>query len=139
MQINLTLESTFKNTAPICNILTNKESVQMICNKKTNKFEIDLAMEKTDKFRIEFINKDGHDDNVVDIKELSIDGINLQHFIYKGEYRPEYNQHWFDRQEIKPPEVYCPGTELRHNGTWHMDISQPIWKMIMEGWLDDDR
>jgi len=139
MQINLTLESTFKNTTPICNIMTNKESVQMICSKKTNKFEIDLAMDTTDKLRIEFINKDDHDDNVVEIKELSIDGINLQHFIYKGEFRPRYNQDWFSKQEIKPPLVYCPCTELRHNGTWQMNISQPIWKMIMQGWMNDDR
>ena len=104
-----------------------------------NLLEKELPIDTRDKLKIEFINKDDYDDNVIEIKELTIDGINLQHLIYKGEFRPNYNQDWFSKQEKKPPLVYCPCTELRHNGTWHLDISRPIWKMIMEEWKNDDR
>ena len=139
MQIELTLEPTFNNTVPVCNIGTSNKSMQVTCNKKINKFELELPIDTRDKLKIEFINKDDYDDNVIEIKELTIDGINLQHLIYKGEFRPNYNQDWFSKQEKKPPLVYCPCTELRHNGTWHLDISRPIWKMIMEEWKNDDR
>ena len=139
MQIDLVIESKFTRTAPVCNIKTSKKSMRVSCTQKINTIKLDLPMGQIDSLDIEFINKDDHDDNVIMVKKIFIDDIDLQHFIYKGEFRPMYNQDWFDKQQPKPPLVYKPCTELRHNGVWSIKIIQPIWKMMMEEWTNDDR
>ena len=136
MKIKIKLETEFVNTAPRCKIYTTRDSRTFTLGKQAN-IEVDLPCFAEDKLSINFLNKDGVEDNVVRIKELHIDDINLQHFIYNGVFYPEYDQQWYNEQETKPPKFYSPCTELRHNGTWHLNITLPIWKMMMENWLDD--
>lgn len=139
MQIELVIASKFKATAPICKISTSEQTTQVTCGEEINNINLDLDTATNDEIKIEFLNKDDQDDNVIIIKKIKMDGIDLQHFIYQGEFRPVYNQDWFDKQQPKPPLVYRPCTELRHNGVWSIRVSQPIWKMIMNEWIKDDR
>ena len=44
---------------------------------------------------------------------------------------------WYSKQNPKPPSEYTPCLELRHHGIWSLEISTPIWKMIMEQWIND--
>ena len=77
--------------------------------------------------------------NVVVIKKIIIDDIDLQHFIYRGSFTPRYNPEWFEKQDPKPPTSYSPCTELRHTGVWKMDTHAPIWEMLMKEWLNDKK
>lgn len=128
----------YKNTPPECVFSSHNSSFKQSLS-HNNKLFLDLDLRHNDEIRIEFINKDAIDDNVVLIKKILIDDIDLQHYIYHGSFTPKYNTEWFDKQNPKPPLIYCPCTELRHNGTWVIEIKLPIWKMIMNRWIDDER
>ena len=140
MQIKLTLNADYKETPPRCRIYSKHSDNQVeLNNNGSNLVECDFHLDIEDFIKIEFHNKDDQDDNTIMIQKIVVDGIDLQHFIYGGSFSPIYNKEWFDKQDPKPPLSYCPCTELRHNGTWVMEIKLPIWKMIMNRWVDDER
>lgn len=88
---------------------------------------------------VEFLNKDDFDDNWIEIKKILVDNIDFQQFIFKGKFYPVYNPDWLGSQEPKPPEFYCPGTQMRHPGKWVLPVLVPIFKTILNQWLDDER
>ena len=138
MKIKLNLETEYNKTAPQCRIFSLKDS-ETVQLEKESVVELDFNLQNKDTLSINFFNKDGVDDNVIKINEIHIDDINIQHFIYNGTFFPEYNKNWYAEQVVKPPKFYSPCTELRHNGIWNLNITTPIWKMIMNEWVKDDR
>ena len=138
MKINIHINCTYKNTAPMCQFSSTKNIITKTLTQK-NDVVLNFNMEKLDTLKIDFINKDDNDDNVVIIKKIIMDDIDLQHFIYHGSFTPRYNPEWFEKQDPKPPTSYSPCTELRHAGVWKMDIHAPIWEMLMKEWLNDKR
>jgi len=138
MQIDLKVDCNFDKTAPMC-VFGSKNNSKAQTLKRTNDIVLDFDIEPKDFLSISFINKDDEDDNVIFIKKILVDGIDLQHFLLKGVFTPEYNMDWFNKQDPKPPSAYVPCTELRHKGVWEIELTTPVWKMIMEGWLNDDR
>ena len=128
MKVKIHINTEYKKTAP---------EISISC--KSKKQECNFDIHNSDILQVYFLNKDDQDNNVIEIKKLYIDGINLQHFIYEGEFTPIYNQNWYNLQKTKPPSVYKPGTEMRHNGIWSLPITLPIWKMMMDNWITDDR
>jgi len=140
MQIELVLEAEFHNTPPICNIRSKYGAATFtLLEEKNNLVKSDFDLQEDDFIEIEFHNKDDHDDNVIKIKKLKIDSIDLQHFIFNGIFTPIYNNEWYEKQNPKPPATYSPCTELRHKGTWKINIKLPIWKFMMEKWIKDER
>lgn len=139
MQVDLTLNAHYKDTAPICRVYSSITSQTFRLVQKENSICTEIQFKNEDSINIEFINKDGNDDNTIEIIKIKLDEIDLQHFIYKGSFCPIYNSEWFEKQNPKPPLVYSPCTDLRHNGTWSLNISLPIWKMIMNKWIADER
>jgi len=138
MKIKIGIECVYKDVNPVCIFSSADSSVSR--NLSSRSFlEIDLALRQKDSINIDFVNKDDLDDNVVIIKKLIVDGIDLQHFIYKGCFTPRYNTEWYEEQKPKPPAVYSPCTELRHSGVWSIDVTTPVWKMMMEEWTNDER
>ena len=138
MKIKLNLETEYNKTAPQCKIFSLKDS-ETVQLEKESVVELDFNLQNKDTLSINFFNKDGVDDNVIKINEIHIDDINIQHFIYNSTFFPEYNENWYAEQVVKPPNFYSPCTELRHNGIWNLKITTPIWKMIMNEWIKDDR
>ena len=138
MKVKINFRSQYQNTKPVCKVFTQKTTYTTEVEKQ-HRFEQDFDLQQNDTLNIEFVNKDGIDDNVVHIDEISIDDINLQHYIYEGEFWPEYDSKWLELQTTAPPESYQPCTELRLKGIWKFNIITPIWKMIMEKWLNDKR
>ena len=138
MKIDIKLRSDYRNTKPICKIYSKKNTYQ-IAVENEQIFTRDFDIDERDTLNIEFTNKDGVDDNVVYIDQVSVDDINLQHFIYEGEFFPEYAPDWLKEQKELPPSSYKPCTELRLKGTWKLQFKTPIWKMMMEKWLQDER
>ena len=136
MKIKIEFETEYKKVKPKCHVSTINDGASFDLEKKLT-VDIDLVVVENDNLSIEFLNKDDNDDNVIKIKSIHIDDINLQHFIYKGVFRPAYNNEWYSKQDPKPPSEYTPCLELRHHGIWSLEISTPIWKMIMEQWIND--
>ena len=138
MKIKIDLRSQYKNVIPVCKIYS-RYSEYTIEIPNNLKFEQDFDIKMKDFLHIEFVNKDGNDDNVIFIDSIEIDGINLQHYIYEGTFYPEYDADWLSEQSTRPPTTFKPCTELRLKGVWKFSIITPIWKMIMEKWLNDSR
>lgn len=92
-----------------------------------NLYEIDqLRVYFTDKVHSENINKD----TWVEITNIIVDEINLQHFIFKGRQYPRYDLNFM--KQFNLPKYFCPGTKLYLNGVFEFDIELPIWKFLME-------
>ena len=102
-------------------------------------FQFQLLFNEQCQLGVEFLNKDDYEDNWIEIVQISIDNINLQHFIFKGKFYPIYNQDWYQAQNPKPPDFYCPGTQMRHKGIWVLPITIPIFKTVLNQWLYDER
>jgi len=139
MEIEVEFETFFKNKIPCVDAattLSNKKDIMLDSEVKNIKLDLDFLAE--DQLKITFKNKCDEEDNFIRIKKLKIDDIDLQHFIYEGMFYPVYNKDWYEEQEIKPPLYYKPGTEMRHNGSWILNVKTPIWKMVMEQWLQDE-
>ena len=99
--------------------------------------EADLDLAEIDEIRVTFFDKepspDPNKDTWIDILDLLVDGINLQHFIYeKGIQWPRYDKNFMD--EYKPPSHYRPGCKLFLNGAWEIPIQLPIWKYLLDSY-----
>jgi hypothetical protein len=93
--------------------------------------ECDMEFSSIDALYIRFLGKvHTVPDTVVKVKQLSVDGIDMQHFLFTGKFYPNYDENFY--KECSPPEYYCPGTEFYHNGVFIMPVTTPIWKYIME-------
>jgi hypothetical protein len=70
------------------------------------------------------------------IKNIFIDGINVQNLIWAGsQYQPDYPMIWYQQQvsQNKTPEKTVVGeTWLGHNGVWTMSFTSPFWRHLME-------
>lgn len=140
MLIEATFKTSFTKTPPKICLSTSLSSAEFILDMAESKISIDLdTTNSKETIKIEFLNKDYDDDNVIELVELFVDGINLQHFILLGVFRPNYNPDWLATQKVKPPETFCPGTEMRLNGEWTYNIDFPVWKHIMNYWVKDER
>ena len=138
MKVKIVFNAKFKKIKPKLFVGSENNSFNVELEKQTV-FEEEFDLVPKDTLLIEFLNKCGVEDNIVFIKSIEIDGINLQHYIYDGTFFPEYDQDWLQKQTVTPPNFYKPCTELRVKGEWKLGITTPIWKMIMEKWLHDDR
>jgi len=138
MKIEIQFRSTYKSLPPVCQI-SSRHTQHNVEIQKQFTFTQDFDLKLKDFLHIEFVNKDGIDNNIVYIDGIKIDDINLQHYIYDGIFYPEYDSNWLEQQTVKPPQTYQPCTELRLKGIWKLSIITPIWKMIMEKWLNDHR
>lgn len=107
--------------------------------------EFDAAL--ADKNHLEIIMRDktDHDlifcnsgmiDHFVEIMDIEIDGIRLEHLLYQtGEFHHSMSDQWVESmraREIHIEPIYRNGTQLRLNGTWHMHFTLPFWLWCVE-------
>jgi len=74
-------------------------------------------------------------DQLLHIKNIEIDEINLGGLVYEGEYIPIYSEPWATQQrqagnELK--ESFKNATQLGHNGTWHFKFESPFYMWLLE-------
>lgn len=99
--------------------------------------EADLDLAEIDEIRVTFFDKEPSPnpdkDTFIDIKNLYVDDINLQHFIYdKGVQWPRYDKNFME--QYNPPDFYQPGCKMFLNGVWVIPIHLPIWKYLLESY-----
>lgn len=99
--------------------------------------EADLDLAEIDEIRVTFFDKEPSPnpdkDTFIDIKNLYVDDINLQHFIYdKGVQWPRYDKNFME--QYNPPDFYQPGCKMFLNGVWVIPIHLPIWNYLLESY-----
>ena len=82
-----------------------------------------------DQLRIRVNNKT---EGYIELQQLVVDGIDLQHVILQGTFYPNYHPDYYT--SAAPPASYTPGTEWYHNGEWCLDITTPIWEYMVRNY-----
>lgn len=74
-------------------------------------------------------------DQLLHIKYIEIDEIDIGALIYEGIYTPIYPEPWTSQQTKmgnKPPETIKNSPDLGHNGTWSLSFSSPFYMWLLE-------
>ena len=74
-------------------------------------------------------------DQLLHIKSIEIDKIDIGSLIYEGVYKPEYPLQWATQQAEagnKLPETIKNSPDLGHNGTWTFTFSSPFYIWLLE-------
>jgi hypothetical protein len=75
-------------------------------------------------------------DQMLIIKSIVIDGINVQNLIWSSsQYQPDYPPVWYQQQvalDQTPEKTVVGETWLGHNGVWTMPFASPFWRHLME-------
>ena len=74
-------------------------------------------------------------DQLLHIKSIEIDEINLGAMVYEGEYTPEYPEPWATQQRESGndlEESYKNVTQMGHNGEWKLKFESPFYMWLLE-------
>jgi hypothetical protein len=102
------------------------------------KFNYELRFKRLNKDDSQTIVNDKGDilhDQLLHIKSIEIDEIDIGNLVFEGTYTPEYPKPWYE-QEIKagrtPVESYKNVTAMGHNGDWKWTFSSPFYMWLLE-------
>ena len=68
----------------------------------------------------------------IELKEIFVDDINLQHIILEGIFYPDYDYNFFN--EHKPDNRFKPGTKMYTNGVFELEVIQPVSKFLVNSY-----
>jgi len=74
-------------------------------------------------------------DQLLNIKSISIDEIDLGALVFQAVYRPQYAEEWHAQQKmagIEHPETFKNVTSMGHNGTWTFHFASPFYMWLLE-------
>ena len=74
-------------------------------------------------------------DQLLHIKSIEIDEIDLGSLLFEGVYRPNYPEPWATQQRESGhniPETLKNSTDLGHNGTWTFTFTSPFYMWLLE-------
>ena len=151
LKFKLELYATMWNKPPVADIKINeksyfKEEITSTKDKPTIvEFEHEFEENKSSNL---IINRSGKDKNqtIVDnekiikdqllhIKSIEIDEIDVSSLVYEGVYKPEYPEPWATQQKQagnKLPETLKNVTQMGHNGTWTFTFTSPFYMWLLE-------
>jgi len=152
IKFKLELYSTFWRKAPHANIMINEKSYfdGDISSKEQMptvvEFEHELEGDKDYKLIIERSGKNIIDtrvdaegkiyrDQLLHIKAIEIDEIEIGALVYDGVYVPKYPEPWATQQiekGVNLPSSVKNVKDLGHNGTWTFNFSSPFYMWLLE-------
>ena len=151
LKFKLELYATMWDKPPIADIKINeksyfKEEITGTNDKPTIiEFEHELEENKSYNFIIDRLGKDPKQtivedgkivkDQLLHIKSIEIDEIDIGSLIYEGVYKPKYPEPWATQQTEagnKPPETLKNVTQMGHNGTWTFTFESPFYMWLLE-------
>jgi len=152
IKFKLELYSTFWRKAPHANIMINEKSYfdGDISSKEQMptvvEFEHELEGDKDYKLIIERSGKNVIDtrvdaegkiyrDQLLHIKSIEIDEIDIGAMVYEGIYTPEYPEPWYSQQVSAgktPEKSFKNVTTMGHNGTWTLAFESPFYMWLLE-------
>ena len=74
-------------------------------------------------------------DQLLHIKSIEIDEINIGALVYDGVYTPQYPSPWASQQRetgITLPESLKNVTQMGHNGEWKLQFASPFYMWLLE-------
>ena len=74
-------------------------------------------------------------DQLLNIKDIEIDEINLGALVYEGVYTPDYPEPWATQQResgVKLNESFKQVTRIGHDGEWRFTFSSPFYMWLLE-------
>ncbi len=151
LKFKLELYATMWDKPPIADIKINeksyfKEEITGTNDKPTIiEFEHELEENKSYNFIIDRLGKDPKQtivedgkivkDQLLHIKSMEIDEIDIGSLVYDGVYKPNYPEPWASQQTEagnKLPESYKNVTQMGHNGTWTFTFESPFYMWLLE-------
>ena len=74
-------------------------------------------------------------DQMLYIKSIEIDEIDIGALVYEGVYTPEYPEPWATQQReagVELPETFKNVTKMGHNGSWSFTFGSPFYMWLLE-------
>jgi len=151
LKFKLELYSTRWDKAPRAEILINEHNHynQEITGteKEPTVIEFEHELKEGEKYRL-IINRSGKDtrqtvvengqiikDQLLHIKSIEIDEIDIGALVYSGLYTPKYPEPWATQQRQegnKLPESFKNVTTIGHNGRWELSFASPFYMWLLE-------
>ena len=100
------------------------------------KHDLEIKMSgKTDQQTV--VNEKGEivKDQLLHIKNIEIDEIDIGSLVFEGVYTPEYPKLWYSQQikaGKKPQESYKNVKIMGHNGSWKFGFESPFYMWLLE-------
>jgi hypothetical protein len=151
LKFKVQLYAQYWDKPPVAEILIGDKSVikQEITGTEQNpdiiEFHHELTEEQEYKFVIHRTNKDNSQtiventkivkDQLLLIKSIEIDEIDLGGLVYEGLYYPGYPEPWANEQKKagkELPESFKNVTAMGHNGRWEFKFSSPFYMWLLE-------
>ena len=152
LKFKLQLYSTHWNKKPIVDVKINDKSYfkNEITGTKENptliEFEQECEEGKDYQLILDRSNKDKRQtivnekgdilhDQLLHIKSIEIDEIDLGALLFEGVYRPQYPEPWATQQREAGnniPETLKNSVDLGHNGTWTFSFTSPFYMWLLE-------
>jgi len=151
LKFKLELYATMWNKPPIADISIDsksyfKEEITSTKDKPTIvEFEHELEESKSYNLIIDRSGKNKREtvvedekivkDQLLHIKSIEIDEIDIGSLIYEGVYTPEYPEQWATQQAKagnKLPKTIKNSPDLGHNGTWTFTFTSPFYMWLLE-------
>ena len=151
LKFKLELYATMWNKPPVADITINgksyfKDEITSTKEKPTI-IEFEHELEESKSYNL-IINRSGKGnretvvedkkivkDQLLHIKSIEIDEIDIGSLIYEGIYKPEYPEPWASQQAEKGnklPETLKNVTQMGHNGTWTFTFTSPFYMWLLE-------
>ena len=151
LKYKLELYSEYWDKAPIAEVLVNDKSYWNgeVKSSENNPTVIEFTHESEENKEVNLVikrsNKDKHQTKIEDskfvkdqllfIKSINIDEIEIGNMVYEGVYRPEYLPEWAEQQRkagVDLPETEKNVTCMGHNGVWTFTFSSPFYMWLLE-------
>ena len=151
LKFKLELYATMWDKPPVADIKINeksffKEEITGTNDKPTIiEFEHELEEGESYNLIIDRSNKNKRDtivedekivkDQLLHIKSIEIDEIDIGGLVYEGVYKPNYPEPWATQQAEtgnKLPETLKNVTQMGHNGTWTFTFESPFYMWLLE-------
>jgi len=99
--------------------------------------EYRLQIKRSNKLKGQSVVEDGKivRDQLLHIKNIEIDEIDIGGLIYEGVYTPEYPEPWATQQRtagVDLPTSFKNVTCIGHNGVWHLKFASPFYMWLLE-------
>ena len=151
LKFKLELYSTYWDKTPRAEILINSHSHynQEITGteKEPTVIEFEHELKEGEKYSL-IIERSGKDirqtvvengqiikDQLLHIKSIEIDEIDIGALVYSGLYTPQYPEPWASQQRQAGnalPESFKNVTAMGHNGRWELGFASPFYMWLLE-------
>ena len=151
LKFKLELWAEYWDKAPRANILINDHShfnkEITGTEKEPTVIEFEHELTEGEKYRL-VIERSGKDnkqtvvengqiikDQLLHIKSIEIDEIDIGALVYEGVYTPEYPEPWATQQRQSGkelPESFKNVTVIGHNGRWVLSFESPFYMWLLE-------